>query len=102
VFYSCNLEKYNRYGFLQDRIFLVTNKHLFTLDYGPFNYNVHRKVTLDKIDGFTMSRDPKCDEILVHFTQDYDERYSCKQHKRNIKHVLLKILQVRKVTFKCY
>lgn len=44
LFYSCDIEKFNRYGFCQDRILLVTNKHLFTLDFGPYNYNVHRKI----------------------------------------------------------
>ena len=43
LFYSCDIAKYNRYGFQQDRILLITNKHLITLDFGPHNYNVHRK-----------------------------------------------------------
>ena len=44
LFYSCDITKFNRYGFEQDRILLVTNKHLVTLDFGPYTYNVHRKV----------------------------------------------------------
>ena len=58
LFYTCDLAKYNRYGFQQDRILLITNKSLITLDLGPYNYNIHRKVSTSLIEAFTTSKHP--------------------------------------------
>ena len=102
VFYSCNIEKFNRYGFTQERILLITSFYLITLDFGPFNYNMHRKVPIDNIDAFTSSKLSTCKELVIHFKTDYDERYLAKKHTNNILRVLQRILTVRGMMFKAY
>ena len=84
LFYSCDLVKFNRYGFSQDRILLITNKNLFTLDFGPYNYNVHRKVDIKGVEAITTSKQVTTNELVIHFSGDYDERYECGEHRRNI------------------
>lgn len=103
VFYSCNIEKYNRYGFTQERILLITNMYMITMDFGPFNYNLHRKVPIDQIDAFTTSQKDKNNELVIHFRgQEYDERYLAKKHANNIVRVLQRILTVKGCVFNCY
>ena len=102
VFYSCNVEKYNRYGFTQERILLITNFYLVTLDFGPFNYNLHRKVPIESIDACVTSKLSTCSELVVHFKDDYDERYLAKKHARNIVRILQRIMTVRGLMFKVY
>ena len=102
VFYSCNIEKFNRYGFTQERIILITSFYLITLDFGPFNYNMHRKVPIDQIDAFTTSSLSNCSELIVHFKTDYDERYLAKKHVSNILRILQRIMTVRGMMFKAY
>ena len=67
LFYSCDISKYNRYGFQQDRILLITNKHLITLDFGSYSYNLHRKAPVHLIEAFTTSKKPTTTEIVIHF-----------------------------------
>ena len=75
LFYSCDIAKFNRYGFSQDRILLVTSKHLLTLDFGTHNYNIHRRVNINLIEAITTSKVEETSEVVLHFTGDYDERY---------------------------
>ena len=42
VFYSCAIEKFNRYGFCQDRVLMLTNKYVYTMSKGQFNYTINR------------------------------------------------------------
>ena len=81
---------------------MLTNKFLYTLGKDQFNYNIHRKVPFKFIDAITTSKDVKNPEILVHFSNDYDERYSAKDHRVNIKNVLFKLLTAANVHFKIF
>ena len=45
---------------------------------------MHRSVLLEKLDGLTISKDPKCVEICFHFKNEYDERLNCKEMKGDI------------------
>ena len=92
LFYSCDIAKYNRYGFQQDRILLITNKHLFTLDFAEYNYHIHRKAPVRMIEAFTTSKKETTKEIVIHFIGDYDERYETGDHLGNIQSVLKKLL----------
>lgn len=96
VFYSCDIQKFNRYGFQQDRVLIVTNVHLITLEQGTLNFKEHRKLPISKINGFTISKDESAHEIVIHSFQDYDERFNCGtlEQKRNIQSVIISILQV--------
>ena len=102
LFYSCDIAKYNRYGFQQDRILLITNKHLITLDFGPYNYNVHRKAQVRLIEAFTTSKKPTTTEIVIHFMGDYDERYEAGSHIKNIPCVLKRMMKDAGATYKRY
>lgn len=102
LYYSCDIAKYNRYGFQQDRILLITNKHLITLDFGPYNYNIHRKAQVRLIESFTTSKKPTTSEIVIHFFGDYDERYEADLHIKNIPCVLKRMMKDAGATYKCY
>lgn len=81
---------------------MLTNKFLYTLNKDQFNYNIHRKVPIKFIDAITTSKDVKNPEVLVHFSNDYDERYNAKEHRVNIKYVLFKLLTAANVQFKIF
>lgn len=102
VFYSCKIEKFNRYGFCQDRVLMLTNKHIFTMSQGQFNFNVNRKAPILNIDAITVSSDPKCDELIIHSKNDIDNRYRCGLNKMNIKRVLSNLLKCRNVDVKVF
>lgn len=102
LFYSCDLAKYNRYGFQQDRIIILTSKHVLTLDFGPYNYNIHRRVPIALIEAFTKSKVPATSELVIHFMGDYDERYDTGKHLRNITSILKQLLKAQGTSFKCY
>lgn len=102
LMYSCDLSKYNRYGFSQDRILLVTTRHLLTLDFGPFNYNVHRKVPINLVEAITSSKITKTHELVLHFVGDYDERYDAGHHLKNLINIVRKILKANGQTWKRY
>lgn len=42
IFYSLPLQKFNRYGWTQDRVWILTNKHFFVLEPTATNYRLHR------------------------------------------------------------
>ena len=102
LFYSCNVQKYNRYGFLQERILLITSQNVITLTFGPFNYNIHRKIGLKRLEGFTKSQYKGITELVLHFVGDYDERYKCGKHFRNLEKLLLKLLTIFNIDFKYF
>ena len=102
LFYSCNVEKYNRYGFLQDRILMITSQNVITLTFGPFNYNIHRKISLKRLEGYTRSSYKGNTELVLHFVGDYDERYKCGKHMRNIEKILIRLLTIFNINFKYF
>ena len=102
LYYSCDIAKYNRYGFQQDRILLITNKHLFTLGFAENNYHVHRKTLVEKIDSFTTSTKKTTKELVIHFEGDYDERYEAGEHLENIQNVIKKFMTISSFPFKTF
>lgn len=103
VFYSCNIEKFNRYGFCQDRILMITNKNIYTMSKGQFNYTINRKAPVLKVDGVTLSKDPKVQELVIHSQDDFDNRYRCiGDHKTNLRRVLGMLLKVSNRDIKVY
>ena len=102
LFYSCNVEKYNRYGFLQDRILMITSQNIITLTFGPFNYNIHRKIGLKRLEGYTRSSYKGNTELVLHFVGDYDERYKCGKHMKNIEKILIRLLTIFNINFKYF
>ncbi len=83
---------------------IVTDKFLITLEQGPLNFVEHRKLSIDRVNGFTVSRDESSHEIVIHAKEDYDERFNCgtPEQKRNIQSVMFNILQVKKVACTLY
>ncbi len=59
IFYSCEIQKFNRYGLQEPRIIIVTNEHIWTFEKGDFNYTEHRKVPIKVVNGLTTSEDPE-------------------------------------------
>ena len=102
LYYSCDIAKYNRYGFQQDRILLITNKHLYTLDFAEYNYRVHRKALVRMIESFTTSTKATTKELVVHFMGDYDERYEAGEHLENIQNVIKKFMTISTFPFKSF
>jgi hypothetical protein len=95
VFYSCTIEKFNRYGFCQDRVLLVTNKNVFAMTKGQFNYTINRKVPISEVDAITVSKDQKCLEIVVHQVGQPDARYRCSsEHRNNLRRVIAMLSKV--------
>lgn len=65
---------------------IVTGQYLITLEQGPLNFTEHRKLSIDRVNGMTVSQDENSHEIVIHAKEDYDERYNAgtPEHKRNI------------------
>ena len=75
---------------------------MITLDFGPYNYNVHRKAQVRLIEAFTTSKKSTTTEIVIHFLGDYDERYEAGSHITNIPKVLKRMMKDQGATYKCY
>jgi hypothetical protein len=102
VLYTCLLEKYNHYGFCQDRTLMITNKNVYTMSKGTYNFKINRKATFSTIDAITMSKDAKNQELIIH-SQSYDERFRINQeNKQNIKRVLNLAQGILKLKFKVF
>lgn len=54
------------------------------------------------VDGITVSKDPKCDELIIHSKEDFDCRYRCGPNKTNIERVLSNILKTSNVPVKVF
>ena len=52
---------------------------------GQFNFNINRKASILNVDAITVSKDPKCDELVIHSKNDIDNRYRCGKNIMNIK-----------------
>ena len=81
---------------------MITSRHIITLTFGPFNYNIHRKIALQQLEGYTKSQYKGITEMVLHFKGDYDERYKCGKHYRNIEKILLKLLTIFNINFKFF
>jgi hypothetical protein len=77
---------------------------LITLEQGPLNFVEHRKLSIQRVDGFTVSKDESSHEIVIHAKGDYDERFNCgtPEQKRNIQSIMFSILKVSKVACTLY
>lgn len=42
IFYSCDIQKFNKYGLLEDRLLVVTSQHLWTFEQESYNYTEKR------------------------------------------------------------
>ena len=80
----------------------MTNKHIFTLDLGTHNYNVHRKVCINLIEAITTSKVASTTEVVFHFTGDYDERYDAGKHYSSLIFVVKSILTALGNQYKVY
>lgn len=74
---------------------MVSNNHLLTLEQGPNNFIEHRKVPISLVNGFTLSQDSYAHELVIHCSQDHDERFNCvtAAHKANLINVIEYILR---------
>lgn len=87
IFYSADLLKFSRYGEEQQRVFLVTGEHFYTLEHTTTNFKMHRRQSFEGVDGFTTSADKSICELIIHVGGEHDERYEC-QSKENFNNVL--------------
>ena len=72
---------------------MVTNKHIFTLDFGTHNYNVHRRANLNLVEAITTSKHSGKTELVLHFTGDHDERYDAGDHQDSLIFVTKSLLK---------
>lgn len=71
VYYSGNVTKYNRMGWKQERLMLITNLAVYNIK----KHKIQRKIEIRDIDGITKSTDPKCFEFVIHVEVEYDYRF---------------------------
>ena len=57
---------------------------------------------MKRLEGFTKSQYKGITELVLHFVGDYDERYKCGKHFRNLEKLLLKLLTIFKIDFKYF
>ena len=77
VIFSCKLQKYNRWSFLQERFLVVSDQNMHVLSQGEYSYIENRKLPLEMIFGFTQNDDPKSSEVVIHARDAHCERYDC-------------------------
>ena len=79
MFVSCKVKKYNKYDWKQDRVFAVTEKHIYNIK-GKSKFpstnpsELRRKVPLSKVKAITLSKDPESDEMVIHISGECDFR----------------------------
>lgn len=79
VFVSCKVKKYNKFDWKQDRVFAVTEKHIYNIK-GKSKQSLlivkelRRKVPLSKVSGMTLSKDAKSNEMVIHVSGECDFR----------------------------
>jgi hypothetical protein len=82
---------------------MITNKFIYTMSQGQFNYNINRKAPVLKVDAITLSKDLKVMELVIHSKDDFDNRYrATPDHKTNLRRVLGMILKVSNKDVKVY
>jgi hypothetical protein len=86
VFFSGDLSKINKYHTHQDRILVITNKHIYNIQphenllskltflIAPHS-TVKRKIPVSQLWGMTISSREFCDQFVIHVENDYDYRY---------------------------
>lgn len=86
VFLSCNVTKYNDYGFRQERILVLTNGAI---------YNINKKKVKKRIaysDLMAISTSTMSSEFVIHIKNSNDYRYLSFKQKDLIIEQILKIL----------
>jgi hypothetical protein len=83
-------------------VVILTNKNIFTMSQGQFNFNINRKASILNVDAITVSKDPKCDELVIHSKNDIDNRYRCGKNIINIKRVLSNLLKCSNIDVKVF
>ena len=72
--FSCIVEKFNKWGFKQDRTCLVTNLCLYNIN----KNEVQRKIEILSIKAITKSLEANSNEFCVHIKTEYDYRFISK------------------------
>ena len=70
---------------------MVTNKNLYMMTPTKGKFNFNRKVSLELLGGITESIDERNPEVILHISQDYDERLNVGEHRAHIVRILLLI-----------
>ncbi len=104
VFYSCHVQKYNRYNFQKERIVVVTNAQILFLSKNSFNYKEHRKIPLNRIEAITVCHELTIFEVIIHVKDSYDERMSCVtvENKHNLVGVIEALLTAHGHSYNYY
>ncbi len=84
VFVSCKVKKYNKFDWQQERVFAVTEKHIYSFKGKSILYpafqtlifiELRRKVPIGKVAALTLSKDPESSEMVIHVSDDWDFRF---------------------------
>lgn len=76
VFVSVKVKKYNKFDWKQERVFVVTEMHFYSLKGKSKQFRVNnrclevrRKLPLNQVAGLTVSKDPQSREMVIHVVQ---------------------------------
>ena len=89
VIFSCNVNKYNKFGMKQSRILLLTNLKLYNIK----GEQIQRRIAVDCIMGIIKSMKGNSNEFLVMIKHEYDYRFESDQREEifeSIKYVFWK------------
>lgn len=79
IYFSGNVTKFNRMGWKQERLMLITNLAIYNVK----KHKIQRRIAISDIDGITKSTDPKCTEFVVHVEVEYDYRFVTNEKRRD-------------------
>lgn len=90
VRFSAHVQKVNKKGLNQSRIFLVTDKAVYNLLQAKLDeYKCQRRIGLHEIAALTVSTQPQSTEFVLHLAKDYDYHF-LSPNKTEITEVLVK------------
>ena len=105
VFLSCKVKKYNQYEWKHDRIFVVTEKHVYNIRSKSINIQiifieVRRKIPINTLAALTVSKDPQSQELVVHIIGAHDLRL--KSSKYVTQPFLIYLFLQTIINYECY
>lgn len=86
VFLSCNITKYNDYGFRQERILVLTNEAIYNIN----KKKIKKRIPYKELEAISMST--MSSEFVLHIKNSNDYRFLSFKQKNEIVEEILKIL----------
>jgi hypothetical protein len=87
VRFSAHVQKVNKKGLNQTRVFLLSDKAVYNILHAKDEYKCQRRIALHEIAAMTMSTQTASTEFVLHLAKDYDYHF-LSPNKVEIKEVL--------------